>query len=128
MVFSPIDLSNERPAPRPTRRGRGRAWLSCETMGRLSAWLASGITEGPVFRRINVLATDGAGEGQQVVRHFIGGEGLTRQGVVAILRRQGLEAIDLGHVELEPGMEGETVRGLSAHSRQAAPSGGSGPG
>src|SRR3546814_5251989 len=38
------------------------------------------------------------------------------QGVVAILRRRVLEAIDLGHVELEPGMEGDTVRGLSAHS------------
>ena len=41
---------------------------------------------------------------------------LTRQGVVAILRRRVLEAVDCGLVEVEPGMEGDTVRGLSAHS------------
>jgi len=93
------------------------AWLSPETMGRLSAWLlASGIAEGPVFRRINVLATDSGREGQQLVQHFIGDKPLTRQGVVAILRRRVLEAIDLGLVELEPGMAGETVKSLSAHS------------
>ena len=93
------------------------AWLSGETMARLSAWLlASGIVEGPVFRRINVLATSSGNEGQQIVRHFIGAKCLTRQGVVAILRRRVIEASDLGHVALEPGMEGETVRSLSAHS------------
>lgn len=93
------------------------AWLSPETMARLSAWLlASGTTEGPVFRRINLLTTRGAGEGQQLVRHFIGAKPLTRQGVVQILRRRVLAAIDLGHVELEPGREGEVVRSLSAHS------------
>jgi integrase len=93
------------------------AWLSPETMARLSAWLlASGIMQGPVFRRINVLATDSGAQGQQLVRHFLGGNGLTRQGVVAILRRRVLEAVDLGHVVLEPGMEGETVKSLSAHS------------
>lgn len=92
-------------------------WLSPETMGRLSAWLlASGIAQGPVFRRINVLATHAGNEGQQIVRHFIGMKPLTRQGVVAILRRRVLAAIDLGPVEMEPGMEGETVRSLSAHS------------
>src|SRR3546814_15182206 len=46
----------------------------------------------------------------------MGAKSLTRQGVVAIRGRRVLEAIDLGHVELEPGMEGDTVRGLSAHS------------
>ena len=92
-------------------------WLSPETMGRLSAWLlASGIAQGPVFRRINVLATYAGNEGQQIVRHFIGAKPLTRQGVVGILRRRVLAAIDLGHVEMEPGIEGETVRSLSAHS------------
>ena len=54
--------------------------------------------------------------GQQIVRHIIGTKPLTRQGVVAILRRRVLEAVDLGHVELEPGTEGDAVRGLSAHS------------
>lgn len=86
-------------------------------MGHLSAWLlASRITQGPVFRRINVLTTDGGDAGQQVVRHYIGEKPLTRQGVVSILRRRVLEAIDLGLVELAPGMEGETVKSLSAHS------------
>lgn len=50
------------------------------------------------------------------MRHFIGANALTRQGVVAILRRQVLEAIDLGHVKLERGTETEAVRALSAHS------------
>jgi len=100
------------------QEGQGAlAWLSPDTMGRVSAWLlASGITEGPVFRRINLLSSPIIGEGQRLVRHFIGDKALTRQGVVAILRRRVLEAIDLGHVELEPGMEAETIRALSAHS------------
>ncbi len=100
------------------QQGEGAlVWLSAETMARLSTWLlASGIAQGPVFRRINVLTNDAGNEGQQVVRHFIGHKALTRQGVVAILRRRVLEAIDLGHVELEPGMESETVKSLSAHS------------
>ena len=93
------------------------AWLSPDTMARVSAWLlASGISEGPVFRRINVLTSDAGGEGQRVIRHYIGDKALTRQGVVAILRRRTYGAIDLGLVELELGMEGEAVRSLSAHS------------
>lgn len=93
------------------------AWLSSDTMARLSAWLvASGLSEGPVFRRINVLTSPADTGGQQVVRHYIGAKSLTRQGVVAILRRRVLEAVDLGHVELDPGMERDTVRSLSAHS------------
>jgi len=93
------------------------AWLSPETMGRLSAWLlASGIAQGPVFRRINVLTTASGRAGQQLVRYFLGDKPLTRQGVVAILRRRVLQAIDAGHVVPEPGLEGETVRSLSAHS------------
>lgn len=93
------------------------AWLSSDTMARLSAWLVvSGLSEGPVFRRINVLTSPADTGGQQVVRHYIGAKSLTRQGVVAILRRRVLEAVDLGHVELEPGMERDIVRGLSAHS------------
>lgn len=93
------------------------AWLSPDTMVRLSAWfLASGIVEGPVFRRINVLTSPPDDAGQQVVRHYIGAKPLTRQGVVASLRRRVLAAIDLGQVELEPGMEGNIVRDLSAHS------------
>src|SRR3546814_8017689 len=86
-------------------------------MARLSAWLlASGLSEGPVFRRINVLTSPPDPAGQRVVRHYIGAKSLTRQGVVANLRRQVLEAIDLGHVELEPGMEGDTVSVQIANS------------
>ncbi|QDK35914.1 tyrosine-type recombinase/integrase [Sphingomonas sp. IC081] len=94
-----------------------KAWLSPDTMARVSAWLlASGLSEGPVFRRINVLTSPPDAAGQQIVRHYIGAKPLTRQGVVALLRRRVLEAVDLGHVEFEPGMEGDAVRGLSAHS------------
>ncbi len=86
-------------------------------MARRSAWLlASGITPGAVFRRINVLTSPPDDAGQQVQRHYIGQKPLTRQGVVAIRRRRVFAAIDLGHVELEAGMEGATVRSLSAHS------------
>ncbi len=93
------------------------AWLSPDTLARLSAWLlASGITQGAVFRRINVLTSPPDDAGEQTQRHYIGQKPLTRQGVVAILRRRVFEAIDLGHVELEAGMEGDTVRSLSAHS------------
>jgi integrase len=93
------------------------AWLPVETMGRVSAWLlAAGIAEGPVFRRINVLASEADGEGQQVLRHFIGAKPLTRQGVVEILRRRVLAAVDFAHIALEPGREGEAMRSLSAHS------------
>ncbi|KAJ8139406.1 hypothetical protein OY671_007383 [Metschnikowia pulcherrima] len=93
------------------------AWSSADTMVRSSAWLlASGIAHGPVLRRINVSTSPPDAAGQRLVRHYIGAKPLTRQGVVAISRRRVLEAIDLGHVDLEPGMEGDTVRALSAHS------------
>jgi integrase len=100
------------------QEGQGAlAWLSPDTVSMVSAWLlTSGITEGPVFRRINLLSKPVGGKGQRIVRHFIGSKALTRQGVVAILRRRVFEAIDLGHVELEPGMEAETVAALSGHS------------
>lgn len=46
------------------------AWVSPETMQRLSTWLlVSGICEGPLFRRINILTTKGEGGGPQLVRH-----------------------------------------------------------
>lgn len=93
------------------------AWLSPDTMARVSAWLlASGLNEGQVFRRINVQTSPPNPVHQQVVRHYIGAKPLARQEVVSILRRRVLEAVDLGHVELEPRMEGGAVRSLSAHS------------
>lgn len=92
-------------------------WLSFETMARISAWLtASGIGAGPVFRRINVVTGAPGEDGRRIVRHYIGDRPLTRQGVVAILRRRAFAAIDQGHVDLDPGMEGAAVRAVSAHS------------
>ena len=93
------------------------AWLSADTMQRLSAWLlASQIEQGAVFRRINVLTTTIDETEQQLVRHYIGGKGLTRQGVVAILRRRAFEAINLGHADVTPSDKSAAVRALSAHS------------
>jgi integrase len=91
------------------------AWLSPETMKRLAAWrAASGIDAGPVLRRVTLLPMRGGGAREPGV--WIGDKGLTRQGVVGILRRRVLAAIDDGLIELEPGMEAETVKALSAHS------------
>ena len=97
-------------------RDRGSVvWLSAETMRRLSAWLtASAIDDGAVFRRINILTHKGEDEGQAVLRHHIGTQGLTRQGVVLILRRRAAAAIADGHAVIEPGQD--AVGALSAHS------------
>ena len=100
------------------QEGQGAlAWVSPDTMARASAWLlATGIKEGPVFRRINVMSRP-IDEGEEaIVRVFVGTSALTRQGVVAILRRRVRAAIDLGLVELEPGSEAAAIAGLSAHS------------
>lgn len=89
-------------------------WLSPDTMVRVAAWRqASGIDFGPVLRRVSLLP---AREDNEAPRVWIGDKALTRQGVVAILRRRVLAAVDAGLIKLEPGTEGETVRALSAHS------------
>ncbi len=102
------------PRSKTDQEGAGSVvWLSAETMDRLSAWLtASAIADGPVFRRINILTHKGAEEGEAILRHHIGANSLTRQGVVSILRRRAAAAIADGHAE--PG-EG-AVAALSAHS------------
>jgi site-specific recombinase XerD len=90
-------------------------WLSAETMDRLSVWFTeSAIAEGPVFRRINILPYKGAEEGETILRHHIGANGLTRQGVVSILRRRATAAIEGGHAAIEPGQD--PVAAISAHS------------
>lgn len=106
------------PFSKTDRKGDGAmAWLSPDTMERVSAWLlASGISEGPLFRRIHILTSSAGGQGAQAARPYLGTKALTRQGVVAILRRRVLHAIESGTVELEPGAEGETLAALSAHS------------
>lgn len=100
------------------QEGQGAlAWLSAHTMQRLSAWLVSSqIEEGAVFRRINVLTTTLDETGQQLVRHYIGSKELTRQGVVWILRRRAIEAVERGHAEMTPGEDGAAIPALSAHS------------
>lgn len=104
------------PRSKTDQEGAGAiVWLSAETMDRLSAWLtASGIADGPVFRRINILTHKGADEGETVLSHHIGGHALTRQGVVSILRRRAAAAIEEGHAVVEPGQD--AVAALSAHS------------
>lgn len=104
------------PRSKTDQEGEGSVvWLSAETMRRLSAWLtASAIADGAVFRRINILTHKGEDEGQEVLRHHIGAHGLTRQGVVLILRRRAAAAIADGHAVIEPGQD--PVAALSAHS------------
>lgn len=93
------------------------AWLSAETMQRVREWLDASLTAtGLVFRRINTLTHRNGGGGTPQVRHYVGGNALTRQGVVSIMRRRALDAIDQGHVVLPPGEEAETIRAISAHS------------
>src|SRR3990167_734222 len=90
-------------------------WLSAETMRRLSLWLsASAIADGAVFRRINILTLKGADDGETILRHHVGSNGLTRQGVVSILRSRATKAIADGHAAIEPGQD--PVAALSAHS------------
>ena len=85
------------PFSKTDQKGDGAmAWLSPDTMERLSAWLlASGISEGPLFRRIHILTSGAGGQGAlraQTARPYLGTKALTRQGVVAILRRRVLRA------------------------------------
>ncbi|SMD09717.1 Site-specific recombinase XerD [Novosphingobium sp. B1] len=93
------------------------AWLSAETMQRIRDWLdASSTAQGVVFRRINTLSHRGKAGLAHEIRHFVGRNSLSRQGVVAILRKRALDAIDAGLVEIPPGEEVETIKAISAHS------------
>jgi integrase len=118
------------------------AWLSPDSMRRVAAWLqASGIREGPLFRRVGV-DRRGADPGRKArgiaelayharvdqdkmaarppqparVRYHIGQGVLTRQGVAAIVRRVARRAADLGLVELYGDELDAVVAGLSTHS------------
>lgn len=93
------------------------AWLSAETMHRIQDWLdASKTNAGLVFRRINTLSHRTRAGLTREVRHYVGGNALTRQGVVAILRKRALDAIEQGHVKIPLGEEVETIKAISAHS------------
>ncbi len=125
------------------QEGEGRyAWLSADTMRRIGAWLdASGLDEGPLFRRVGVDRRKGRParppqdyfgipghtrhwqerlRGKPAVpplaRYAIGEGPLTRQGIGAIYKRLARAVIDEGLVKVEPGREGDLLRAISTHS------------
>lgn len=97
------------------------AWLSAETMRRVHAWLeASGIEEGPLFRRVGVdrrRAQDAEPETALArTTYSIGKTPLTRQGVNGIYRRVALAAYDKGLVMLPTDDLRGAIQALSTHS------------
>lgn len=118
------------------------AWLSADTMRRVGRWLEdSGISEGPVFRRIHVrrlkareavapqpydsipgntrqwqqrLAGTPARAAQVVFT--VGTAALTRQAVAPIYRKLAEEAWSRGLVEAKAGAIDALIRGISSHS------------
>jgi len=97
------------------------AWLSAETMRRVGAWLvASGIEEGPLFRRVGVdrrRARETVPETALArTTYSIGTTSLTRQGVNGIYRRVALTAYDKGLVTLAVGKLDDAIQALSTHS------------
>ncbi len=118
------------------------AWLSPDTMRRVGAWLeASGIREGPLFRRVGIdrrrakaevapIAYEAIpgntrywrekmeGRPAEAARttYSIGKEQLTRQGVNAIYRRIAITAFDQGHVAMSAAKVASAVQALSTHS------------
>src|SRR5436305_1882373 len=94
------------------------AWLSAETMRRVGAWLvASGIEEGPLFRRVGVdrrRARETVPETALArTTYSIGTTSLTRQGVNGIYRRVALTAYDKGLVTLAVGKLDDAIQALS---------------
>lgn len=97
------------------------AWLSAETMRRVAAWLeASGIKEGPLFRRVGVDRRRARKTEPETAlartTYSIGTEPLTRQGVNGIYRRVALTAWDKGLVVMPAGELQEAIKALSTHS------------
>src|SRR3546814_17941548 len=77
------------------------AWLSAETMRRVGAWLeASGIEEGPLFRRVGVdrrrVRASDSETALARTTYSIGTAPLTRQGVNGLYPRVPPAAFDLG--------------------------------
>src|SRR3546814_8577436 len=92
------------PFSKTDQEGEGAgAWLSAETMRRVGAWLeASGIEEGPLFRRVGVdrrrVRASDSETALARTTYSIGTAPLTRQGVNGIYRRVALAAFELGLV------------------------------
>src|SRR3546814_6047362 len=89
------------PFSKTDQEGEGAwAWLSAETMRRVGAWLeASGIEEGPLFRRVGVdrrrVRASDSETALARTTYSIGTAPLTRQGVNGIYRRVALAAFEL---------------------------------
>lgn len=125
------------------QEGEGRyAWLSTDTMRRIGSWLeASGLDDGPLFRRVGVDRRQGRParppqayfsipghtrhwkerlQGRPaeppMARYAIGEGPLTRQGIGVIYKRVVRAVIDKGMVEEKPGREGELLQAISTHS------------
>lgn len=97
------------------------AWLSAETLRRVHAWReASGIQEGPLFRRVGVDRRRARQAEPETAlartTYSIGPASLTRQGVNGIYRRVALAAYEKGLVTLPAGKLDDAIRALSTHS------------
>ncbi|MEP3145673.1 site-specific integrase [Qipengyuania citrea] len=131
------------PISKTDRTGKGAyAWISPESMRRISDWLEiGGIRGGPMFRRIAVrrakarpaqrpmpihaipygaLVTRERVRGRKAelakVAYAIGGSALTPAAVRLIIKRTALRAADLGLVELYGAALEEAIAKLSTHS------------
>lgn len=131
------------PSSKTDQKKKGAyAWLSPDTMRRVGRWLEdSGISEGPVFRRIHVrrLQARKAVEPQPYdsvpgnTRHWqqrvigtparaaevvftVGTAALTRQAVAPIYRKLAEEAWARGLLEAKAGAIDALIRGISSHS------------
>lgn len=97
------------------------AWLSAETMRRVHAWQeASGIQEGPLFRRVGVDRRRARQTEPETAlartTYSVGAAPLTRQGVNGIYRRMALAAYDKGLVTLPAAKLHDAIQSLSTHS------------
>lgn len=131
------------PRSKTDQEGEGAwAWLSPDTLRRIEAWRgASGIGEGPLFRRVGVdrrharaavapvpyhaipghtrhwqRRLEGTPASAGRLRYTVGSRPLTRQGVNAIYRRLALAAYDAGEVAIPVEHLDAAVRALSTHS------------
>ena len=131
------------PSSKTDQEKRGAyAWLSPDTMRRVGRWLEdSGISEGPVFRRIHVrrlkardaIAPQPYDSIPGNTRHWqqrvsgtparaaevvftVGAAALTRQAVAPIYRKLAEEAWARGLVEAKAGAIDALIRGISSHS------------